>query len=67
LIGDACDNNRDFDDDGIQDDKDNCPNIANADQTDSDADNIGDACDPDIDDDGILNESDNCLFIYVSH
>jgi hypothetical protein len=34
----------DSDGDGIDDDYDNCPSVANADQTDSDGDGIGDAC-----------------------
>jgi len=35
----------DIDNDGIPDDIDNCPNIANQNQADSDADGIGDVCD----------------------
>jgi hypothetical protein len=35
----------DADDDGVDDDADNCPSIANADQADADADAVGDACD----------------------
>jgi hypothetical protein len=35
----------DTDGDGVCDDKDNCPLIANADQTDTDGDTVGDACD----------------------
>ena len=35
----------DTDNDGILDDVDNCPTVANADQTDTDNDGIGDACD----------------------
>ncbi len=37
----------DQDADGIPDDLDNCPAVANPDQTDSDDDGIGDACDDD--------------------
>jgi len=35
----------DADDDGILDDVDNCVDVANADQLDTDADGVGDACD----------------------
>jgi hypothetical protein len=35
----------DTDRDGIPDDVDNCPGVANPDQTDSDGDGVGDACD----------------------
>lgn len=37
----------DSDDDGIPDDEDNCPDTPNPDQTDSDGDGRGDACDQD--------------------
>ena len=38
----------DSDGDGVSDDIDNCTLLVNADQTDSNADGIGNACDPDI-------------------
>ena len=39
---------------------DNCPSVRNGDQTDTDADGQGDACDPDDDNDGVADASDNC-------
>lgn len=39
IINISIANRRDLD--GIQDDLDNCPNVANADQLDTDGDNIG--------------------------
>lgn len=56
----------DADSDGIADSSDNCPSTHNADQRDSDADGVGDACDStpfppsDQDSDGIPDENDNC-------
>ena len=50
----------DSDEDGVCDDVDNCPNVANADQADLDGDGIGDACDTDRDGDGIDNDVDAC-------
>ena len=47
----------DADGDGIADDQDNCPTVANADQADQDGDGIGDVCDPDRDGDGNVGRS----------
>jgi VCBS repeat-containing protein len=43
----------DTDADGFTDDVDNCPSVANADQTNTDGDAEGDACDSDDDNDGV--------------
>ncbi len=53
------DNNMDEDGDGVNDDVDNCPTIANADQLNTDGLNDGgDACDDDDDEDGTLDTED---------
>jgi hypothetical protein len=48
----------DADGDGIADAVDNCTQIANADQRDTDADGFGNACDPDFNGDGVVNAVD---------
>jgi hypothetical protein len=50
----------DADQDGVVDARDNCPNVPNPDQRDTDHDGLGDACDPDDDNDGIPDASDPC-------
>ncbi|MCB9551917.1 MAG: thrombospondin type 3 repeat-containing protein [Myxococcales bacterium] len=56
----------DSDGDGVLDQNDNCPIIANGaaqapdNQVDLDGDGRGDACDPDDDNDGVLDVNDNC-------
>ena len=46
------------DGDGVPDDTDNCPNVANADQLDTDSDGFGDLCDADDDGDGVSDTDD---------
>ena len=64
TIGFVCDPDRD--DDGTGDSDDNCPDHANAQQTDTDGDGMGDACDPfpnttdDRENDGVADAVDNC-------
>jgi len=53
-----CAENLDFDGDTIPDPIDNCPRVFNRDQTDTDGDGLGDACDPDADSDGSDNTFD---------
>lgn len=48
----------DADDDGIVDAADNCPDVFNVDQVDTDGDGQGNACDDDDDGDGALDDDD---------
>jgi hypothetical protein len=48
----------DDDDDGVRDRRDNCIEVANADQRDTDKDGIGNACDADLNDDCTVNFTD---------
>jgi hypothetical protein len=50
----------DLDDDGVPDVSDNCPDNANSDQLDTDADGMGNVCDINDDGDMWLDEADNC-------
>jgi len=60
------DSSTDTDADGVIDCLDNCPTVPNPDQTDTDTDDQGDACDPDDDDDGVEDPIDNCPLISNS-
>ncbi|MFL5319921.1 MAG: thrombospondin type 3 repeat-containing protein, partial [Myxococcaceae bacterium] len=53
----------DLDGDGVVDAQDNCMNVANANQLDTDHDGKGDACDGDDDNDGKFDEDDNCPLV----
>ena len=54
----------DLDGDGVPNGEDNCPDVPNPDQQNSDGTNgRGDACDPDDDNDGVPDELDNCRVV----
>jgi hypothetical protein len=62
-LGDGCDPapaDTDADDDTFLDGADTCVTLANPDQTDTDGDGLGDACDADDDNDGVADGADNC-------
>ena len=69
-IGKKCLNGRcvndltvDQDRDGVPDQTDNCPQVVNAMQDDTDEDNLGDFCDEDDDNDGLKDDVDNCPLV----
>jgi hypothetical protein len=55
--------NPDSDSDGRSDGADNCPLLANPDQSNRDVDGLGDLCDGDDDDDGKTDGTDNCPLV----
>ena len=57
----------DTDSDGVNNDADNCPDDANANQEDFDNDNMGDACDEDNDNDLVNNSDDAFPFDVTEH
>jgi len=59
---DVCplDAENDADGDAVCESDDNCPLVANDNQSDLDADGVGDVCDADPDGDGVTDPSDNC-------
>lgn len=49
---------KDGDGDGVIDKNDNCPSMANSDQTDTDGDKVGNVCDADDDNDGLTDDKE---------
>ena len=62
LVFDLNDSVQDADGDGVTDDIDNCTNVVNADQRDTNGDGFGNVCDADINNDNIINATDLGLF-----
>ncbi|MBT6583344.1 MAG: hypothetical protein HON77_03480, partial [Gammaproteobacteria bacterium] len=58
ALADGSSSDPDTDGDGVSDALDNCADIANSDQLDTDSDGDGDACDLDDDGDGVLDVDD---------
>src|SRR5262245_50515218 len=56
----------DRDEDGVLDGLDNCPDVANPDQLDTDGDLAGDVCDADDDGDGLLDVVETNTGVFVS-
>lgn len=53
----------DSDGDGVANNVDNCTNVANADQRDTNGDGFGNACDPDLDNNGVVNFADIAIWV----
>ena len=63
AIGGGLATTKDRDGDSWANDEDNCPNVYNKNQEDTDRNGVGDACEADQDEDGIGDENDNCPLV----